>query len=61
MTNAQLHGVIVALAVIVIPNLVFALWLVWLELRDTRKLADYYAEQWEASGRRQRSRDLADW
>ena len=60
MTPAQIEGALVALAAIVVPGLLFWLWLMWLELRQTRELADYYCEQWESAGRRERMRDYMD-
>lgn len=47
MTPQQIEGLLVALAAIVTPSLLFALWLMWLELRKTQELADYYCRQWE--------------
>ena len=67
MTPQQIEGLLVALAAIVTPSLLFALWLMWLKLRKTQELADYYAEQWESLHRRQQTQQhnmddwLADW
>ena len=62
MTPAQIEGLFVALGALVVPGLLFWLWLMWLELRQTRELADYYCEQWEAAARRQKEQDaLTDW
>lgn len=47
MTTAQLEGALVALAVIVIPLLLMVVWLMWLELRDAQKTAEYYGEKWD--------------
>lgn len=59
-TPAQMEGALVALAVIVVPGLLFWLWVMWLELRQTRDLADYYCEQWESAARRLRHRSMMD-
>ena len=62
MTPTQIEGLLVALGALVVPGLLFWVWMLWLELRQTRELADYYCEQWESLARRQKEEDaLTDW
>lgn len=61
MDPIMFNGLLMIAGIFGVPALSFALFFTWLELRDTRELADYYCEQWESLAKARREAAESDW